>query len=176
MKLLEGLYLPRLDVTRVTKDVPRERVAEVVVASYICKGIKPPTGDIMGQAFSLALEANSDISKAIADPNLIWHEEIWPIHALRITGMRPPEDDQHRIGKIIQKHRKRFLGFAGELITIPAAIESDIGYTVQPDRDRLPLLALRGKLNNHIIDGHHRTTLAIWQKATTMKCLTAYKR
>lgn len=176
MRYLESLCVPRFNVTRLGTNVPREKVAAVIVAAYRCKGIYPSAGNILEQAVELTLEANGDVSQMITDPNISWHEEIWPISALRITGMCPPRNDPYEINSMIAQCGKRFVDFAGEIRQCPVVIQNDIGYNPQPIRDLLPLLGIRGKLNNHIIDGHHRTILAVWQGRTQMQCLTAYRR
>ncbi len=93
-----------------------------------------------------------------------------------MTQMQPPQSDIFGLHRLMIASKKRFGEFAAAVKLTPETIENDKGFHVQPERDKLPILGIRGILHNHVLDGHHRTTLAIWEGRTSIQTLTAYSR
>ncbi len=178
MSYLEKFYFPRFGVERTDPDVPIQKVAQVLVAEYACKGVTLETenDNIIDQALGLTSLDNPDIRNLIADKTILWCEERWPISYLRITRMYPPKNDPHKLGLLVQKYHNRFERVAPALKGHSEIVSTDIGFQLQPLRDKLPILGVRGKFHNFILDGHHRTTIAVWKDQPTMNCLTAYRR
>lgn len=177
MSFTERLYIPRFRVVRKEANIPREKVAEVIVAEYATKGVAAgnPQRPIE-VAEIIGLLDNKDVSMLLIDPKIRWHLEEWPINHLRMTQMQPPESDVFNLHQLVAASRKRFRKFAEAVRLTPETIVNDQGFHVQPERDKLPILGIRGILHNHILDGHHRTTLAVWEGKTSMQTLTAYSR
>lgn len=174
---LEKLYIPRSRVERLEENIPSQEVARVLIAEYACKGISIPgyIADDGKKAQYLAGLDQNDVGKLLLS-DAIWHRELWPIELLRMTQIYPPESDIHDMYSLVVKGGKRFYPFAAEIKRFPEVIAADLGFAEQSLRDRLPIFGIRGKLHNHIIDGHHRTTLALWNGKSSMECLTAYKK
>lgn len=91
-----------------------------------------------------------------------------------MTQMYPPENDPYQLHLLVLSASKRFDVLAQELKNHPYIIESDIGFESNAHRDGLPIFGIRGKIHNHIFDGHHRTIREVWNGGIYMDCLTAY--
>lgn len=178
MRFLESLYFPRSEVTRVRANVPITEVAEVIISEYAYKGIHPNSQEPISAAVELAeTDQNENIRKPLLDPQIIWHLEIWPVSLLRMTRIGRSPNDPLDLYALKTQCGKRFERFAMALRNSEEKIiEKDTGFQAQSERDVLPVLGIRGKLHNHIIGGHHRIIIAVWEGKSEAECLTAYTR
>ena len=176
ISLFKGLYLPVFGIERIRSNVPKSQVAQVVVDEYACKGVHACSSDIVEAAIQLASLDHNDVGEFLVNPSIIWHQERWPVHLLRMTQMYPPTNDPFHIQELVLKCGKNFRLFADALEKLPAVIDEDKGFSIQPLRDVLPVLGVRGKLRTHIFDGHHRVLMGLWNGVDNFECLIAYKR
>lgn len=177
MPLIEGLYLPRLGVIKKEAHLSRKRVAEVIAAEYAAKGVcvgNPQNPDEVAAAIGNL--DNQDLSHLLSNLKIQWDLETWPIKFLKMTQIQPPEKDVFGLHPLVMASGKRFQKFAETVKQLPRVIEEDQGFQMQPERDKLPIIGVRGILNNHILTGHHRTTLALWNGQSNMQVITAYRR
>lgn len=177
MSFLEGIYIPRRDVRRLESNVSPRDVAQVLIDEYKCKGVEPPqdSSGVVELATRLTALDSNEVGRLLVDRNYVWHLEEWPLGALRITRMYPPQNDPYNLHQLVLEAKKRFGAFAEKLAQHPQIINTDSGFLPHLDRDKLPIFCIRGKWSNHVIDGHHRSTLAVWDGRSSMNCLTAYK-
>lgn len=173
---VEGLYIPNLVVDRLSASVDIDQVLQVIDTTYryhaICIG-SPRTREHVGHELNQL--DNPDLGRLILDPQNKWHLERWPIDQLRITRMQPPKSDIFNMDELINKSDHKFLELAKRLKCRPDILEADPGFKKQPGRDLLPILAVRGRIHVHVLDGHHRTTLAALEEKDFMQVLTAYR-
>lgn len=173
---IEGLYLPDPRVKKLESFVPREKVSQVVVNEYLRKGHVSGAVSVIDQALQLLSEENPDLCDLLQDPQIDWHLEKWPIDLLRMTRINPNPNDPFSNYHLVLSSGKKFKKFAQQLLLHPEIMAKDLGFEVKPKRDSSPVIGIRGRLHNHIIDGHHRTTIFSWQGQNRIPCLTAYKR
>lgn len=170
MSYFERLYLPRPDVRRLRNNIPIQVVANVVIEGYRCKGIDSGNGNLLQQAITLTMAYESGIVGLLTAKDLVWSLEEWPVSGLRMTGMSPA------LVELLQSSHKQFGIFAKLLEERRELIDNDLGFRLDQIRDRLPLIGLRGRVRNHIFDGHHRVTLGEWNGRNKWSVLTSYHR
>lgn len=170
--------MPRLlGIERVASRLPEKVVAQTLIDGYRCKGHLPdPDCDPVEAAIRLSGLDSNPFGNFLLHGNVVWHMEVWPIDLLRMTRIYPPEHDHFGIHEVVLGCRKKFGCFAGEIKGCQTVVDNDAGFKPNPERDKLPILGIRGRLHNHIVDGHHRTTLAIWEGKRRMTTITAYPK
>ncbi|MBI2034192.1 MAG: hypothetical protein HYT11_00470 [Candidatus Levybacteria bacterium] len=171
------LGIELLGIERVASHLPETVVAQTLIDGYRCKGYLPdPDCDPVEGAIRLSRLDSNPFGDFLLHGNVVWHMEVWPIELLRMTRMYPPECDYLGIHKVVLGCRKKFGCFAGEIKGRQIVVDNDFGFKPNPERDKLPILGIKGRLHNHVVDGHHRTTLAIWEGKKKMTTITAYQK
>ena len=177
MFIVERIHMPRLGIERKQFYVSPEEVAQILISGYLYKGHKATAGiSVVQEAKRLSKLDNNPVGDWIVDPHITWRSEVWPISFLRATRMYPPENDPQNLHRIVENSGKKFGLIATALESNSSVVNNDVGFQPNPERDGLPIFGIRGRLHNHIVDGHHRTILAVWEGRKTMPTLTAYKK
>ncbi len=167
MSFIEGIYIPRHQVERVTSRVRRETVAGVIIASFAYKGMASSGSDIEA-AVRLTSLNNPGIPELLENDRVFWNEEIWPIELLRRSSLST--------SYLGTQTGNDFFKMAEELSRNPGILENDRGFTPHPKRDNLPIISVRGATVSYVLDGNHRTILAATKNIKSMRCLTAYRK